>query len=67
MVFSIVLNGNQEGQFRGKKGLRQGDPLSPSLFVIIMDYFSCALIKLFQLKKIDYHPFFYITGYPSKG
>ena len=54
--FSVALNGSSEGYFQSSKGLRQGDPLSPYLFVLAMEVLSKLLSSRFQAGYITYHP-----------
>jgi hypothetical protein len=43
--FSVLVNGSPEGFFGSSQGLRQGDSLSPLLFLLIMEVLSRLLQK----------------------
>ena len=43
--FSVAINGELAGFFEGKKGLRQGDSISPYLFIMLMEVLSLLLNK----------------------
>ncbi|XP_060969634.1 uncharacterized protein LOC133036884 [Cannabis sativa] len=45
-----------QGNFKRKKGLRQGDPMSLLLFVVIMEYLTRLCNKVAEKKGFGYHP-----------
>eukprot|EP00253_Pinus_taeda_P018385 PITA_18385 len=50
--FSILVNGTPANQFTPSRGLRQGDPLSPFLFVILMEGLSRLIRQAKEEGKI---------------
>lgn len=45
-TFSFLINGSPFGMIKSSRGLRQGDPLSPGLFVIFLDLLARLLCKV---------------------
>nr|GEU67293.1 hypothetical protein [Tanacetum cinerariifolium] len=54
--FSINVNGERVGYFKRGRGLRQGDPISPYLFTLIMEVFSLMMKRQIEKEtRFQYH------------
>lgn len=53
--YSVAFNGELVGFFPGKKGLRQGDPISSSLFVMAMDILAKNLDAAVRARLFNTH------------
>lgn len=60
-TYTVGYNGTVNGFFKGKRGLRQGDPLSPYLFVIAMNCLSLMLNQEARSGQLPYHHRCHIT------
>ena len=49
--FLVIVNGSPSGFFGNTRGLRQGDPLSPLLFLVIMEVLS-RMLKQTKVKGL---------------
>jgi hypothetical protein len=55
-TYSININGVMKGFFGSKQGIRQGDPLSAFIFILVMELLTRMINDAIQLKKIKLHP-----------
>ncbi|GJY35720.1 RNA-directed DNA polymerase, eukaryota, reverse transcriptase zinc-binding domain protein [Tanacetum coccineum] len=61
---SVLINGSLTKEFKLDRGLRQGDPLSPFLFIIAVEALNVALLE--STNNNIFHGIKFTTSQPSK-
>ncbi|GKB89177.1 putative RNA-directed DNA polymerase, eukaryota, reverse transcriptase zinc-binding domain protein, partial [Tanacetum coccineum] len=55
-TFSLCINGDIHGFFKRKRGLRQGDPISPYLFTMVMEVLTLIIKRMVRVSDtFRYH------------
>lgn len=53
VTYKLKINGQYSETFVPGRGLRQGDPLSPYIFLICQEWFSTLLIRLQDENRLE--------------
>lgn len=56
VTYRFSISGEPSDILQAKKGLRQGDPISPLLFILIMKYFHRVMQGLEDIPNFNFHP-----------
>lgn len=56
LYYSMLINGVLTPRFNAKNGLRQDYPMSPYLFVLVVEYLNRALKQLKLNPDFNYYP-----------
>lgn len=52
MQFSVLINGSPMDYFKPEKGLRQGNPLSPCLYILVGEALSRLILGAVEKKEV---------------
>ncbi|XP_058776555.1 uncharacterized protein LOC131650866 [Vicia villosa] len=53
--YRFNVNGEYTDLLQARRGLRQGDPISPLLFVILMEYLNRTMVNMQRRKEFKHH------------
>lgn len=56
VTYKVNVNGTLTDSFDAQRGLRQGDPISPYLFVLVLEFLNSILGTLGQDLNFNFHP-----------
>eukprot|EP00256_Glycine_max_P036920 XP_006584238.1 uncharacterized protein LOC102664824 [Glycine max] len=55
VTYVFNINGRFTRRLEARRGIRQGDPISPLLFILVMEYLNRILSQLDKIPNFNYH------------